>query len=262
MQTHSCSALNLPCFWISASNICTSWCWLVESAICAFKLLFDWGTGTCYLNQTWWPSCSFIKDRISLHREKCAKLGFVCLFGKVIIFGIKTQKWSTMSNHAVHTKSDQLACECQSTHRWMLNINLSKLTQPPNNQFYSLSLLGASGDWHCPENPACGPSQLQNSEKEEIRAGRKRSGRLSGVLIDSQSNFSRFPMIERQDKRGTCFSKTCPMISRPWRISTKKRLDKIYSWVEKKKLVEGWSVHFFLDQSIPSNEQKLCPKRV
>ena len=115
MQTHSCSASNLPCFWISASNICTSWCWLVESAICAFKLLFDWGPGTCYLNQTWWPSCSFIKYRISLHREKCAKLGFVCLFGKVIIFGIKTQKWWTTPNHAVHTKSDQLACECQSS---------------------------------------------------------------------------------------------------------------------------------------------------
>ena len=79
------------------------------------------------------------------------------------------------------------------------------------------SLWGQPGDWHCPENPAFGPSQLQNSEKEEIRAGRKRSGRLSRVLIDSQSNFSRFPMIERQDKRGTCFSQTCPQIFRPWK---------------------------------------------
>ena len=79
------------------------------------------------------------------------------------------------------------------------------------------SLWGQPGDWHRSENPACGPSQLQNSEKEEIRAGRKRSGRLSRVLIDSQSNFSRFPMIERQDKRGTCFSQTCPQIFRPWK---------------------------------------------
>ena len=86
------------------------------------------------------------------------------------------------------------------------------------------SLWGQPGDWHCPENPAFGPSQLQNSEKEEIRAGRKRSGRLSRVLIDSQSNFSRFPMIERQDKRGTCFSQTCPKIFRP-----RKKLVKMYN---------------------------------
>ena len=110
------------------------------------------------------------------------------------------------------------ACLWVSAHRWMLNINLSKLTPPPNNESHSHSLLGASrGNLvidTARKKPACGPSQLQNSEKEEIRAGRKRSGRLSRVLIDSQSNFSRFPMIERQDKRGTCFSQTCPQIFR------------------------------------------------
>ena len=37
------------------------------------------------------------------------------------------------------------ACLWVSAHRWMLNINLSKLTPPPNNESHSHPLLGASG---------------------------------------------------------------------------------------------------------------------